>query len=230
MPGDSPRLPLAPYLFLLVAKALATSSHQAMNHDILRRIRLPNGTSQQLVSQFPDDVTFSLYGAERYLTATSTMLTTFELATGLTLNRQKCNIFWFSKHPPSAWIGTFGCTLAPPGMLSKLLRTRFGVSLHSVDGDQFLAAKITTKLKYWSSLYLSLVARAIVVNSVLLSTFRLFLSIWAGSFKILRSILGHSATICGQVLKSKHRLGYDGRMCAHQKRLECCVLLILSTS
>lgn len=57
-----------------------------------------------------------------------------------------------------------------------------------VDIDEFLITKVTRKLRYWSSTHLSLAARAVVVNSVLLSTLWYFLSIWGGSKDILSKI------------------------------------------
>jgi hypothetical protein len=56
--------------------------------------------------------------------------------------------------------------------------------------DEFLYKKIQKKLQYWSSLFLSLAARAINVNSILLSTTWFFIHIWGGSDKVIRRIRG----------------------------------------
>lgn len=47
--------PLAPYLFLIVAEALATASKHAMDMGRLQGIILPDGATQQVLSQFADD-------------------------------------------------------------------------------------------------------------------------------------------------------------------------------
>lgn len=180
--------PIAPYLFLLVAEALATVSAHEVAQGRLRGIQLPEGGNQHVLTQFADDATYSLFGAPRYLTAASDILTEFGLATGLEINRSKCGLYWFGNDPPPRWLASFGCSIAPPGTLSKLLGTPFGVSLATTDVDQFLAGKIKAKLKYWSSIHLSLAARAVVVNSVLLSTLWYFISVWGGSTVVLRKI------------------------------------------
>jgi hypothetical protein len=61
--------------------------------------------------------------------------------------------------------------------LSKLLGTPFGLNLAIMDMDTFLEEKITKKLKYWINIHLSLAGRAIIVNTVLLSTLWFFISI-----------------------------------------------------
>jgi hypothetical protein len=48
--------------------------------------------------------------------------------------------------------------------------------------------KISRKLQYWCSLFLCLAARAVVVNSVLLSTLWYFFAIWGGSTIVVKRI------------------------------------------
>ncbi|KAG0605467.1 hypothetical protein M758_9G061900 [Ceratodon purpureus] len=180
--------PLAPYLFLLVAEALATASRHAISTGHLKGITLPDGATQQFLSQYAYDATFSLLGTARSLTTASTLLTDFGLATGLELNRTKCALYWFGPGPPPAWLSLFGCSVAAPHSLSRLLGTPFGVSLHTGDVDAFLTAKITRKLRYWASIHLSLAGRVVIANSVMLSTLWYFLSIWGGSKTVLNSI------------------------------------------
>lgn len=170
--------PLAPYLFLLVAEALATVTKRAVDSGSIKGIMLPDGATQQVLSQFADDTTFSLKGAERYLATTSAMLTEFGLATGLVLNRHKSSMYWYHTMPPPPWLQSFGFTVTPAQELSRLLGTPFGVDLETRDVDRFLANKLTTKLRYWTSVHLSLAGRVIIVNSILLSSLWYFLNIW----------------------------------------------------
>lgn len=180
--------PLAPYLFLIVAEALATSTYSAVGTGRLRGITLLDGSTQQVLSQFADDTTYSIRGTKRYLSEVSNLLVDFGHATGLTINRAKCALYWYGQGAPPQWLGIFGCEIAPPRALSKLLGTPFGITLDTDDVDAFLAAKITRKLSYWTTVHLSLAARAVVVNSVLLSSLWYFLSLWCGSKEILSSI------------------------------------------
>ncbi|KAG0623283.1 hypothetical protein M758_3G162400 [Ceratodon purpureus] len=183
--------PLAPYLFLFAAEALATATSHGTAQGTLRGIRLPDGHTQQVLTQYADDATFSVYGTEQYLRAASDLLHNFRLASGLVLNRGKCAIYWYSRPPPPPWLSSFGCSIAPPQALSKLLGTPFGISLNTVDVDEFLAAKVSKKLRYWTTIHLSLAGRAVIVNSVLLSTLWIRASLrnflWAGTEESSRS-------------------------------------------
>ncbi|OAE21132.1 hypothetical protein AXG93_872s1010 [Marchantia polymorpha subsp. ruderalis] len=120
--------------------------------------------------QFADYATFLLLYLEQKLLVASSLLIAFGTTTGFMLNRHKCGIYWYAVHPPPTWLVLFGCTIAPLGSLSKLLDTPFEVSLVIAYVDQFLAAKISKKLKHWSSVHLSLAAKAVLMNYVLMST------------------------------------------------------------
>lgn len=75
---------------LLVAEALAIVSSQVLTKGRLRGILLPDGSTQQVLTHFADDATYSLFGAERFLHAASDLLLDFGLATNLKINRGKC--------------------------------------------------------------------------------------------------------------------------------------------
>lgn len=159
-----------------------------MGSGNLRGITLPDGVTQQTLSQFADHTTYSIRGTERYLGAVSTLLDDFGLATGLKINRGKCVLYWYGPGVPPQWLGSFGCAIAVLGALSKLLGTPFGITLETANVDEFLANKISKKLQYWTTIHLSMAARTIIVNSVLLSTLWYFLSLWCGLRDILNSI------------------------------------------
>lgn len=162
--------PLAPFLFLIVAEALAYATQAAVAFGRLRGITLPDGTTQHTLSQFADDTTFALQGSRHNLKEASTLLEDFGQAIGLRLNRGKYALYWFGTTCLPQWVNSFGCQIAAPGELSKLLGTPFGISVESVDVDAFLATKITAKLKFWTTTQLSFAGRSVIVNSILLST------------------------------------------------------------
>lgn len=180
--------PLAPYLDFLVAETLSLAARRGVEQGSLRGIRLPGCGTQQILTQFADDATFLLFGSHRYMIAAFQLLQDFGQVTGLRINRAKCAIFYYGRDAQPGWLSTFGCQVAPPQTLYKMLGTPFGIDVATPNEDEFLQAKITKKLAYWSNLHLSLAGRSVVVNSVLLSTLWYFLSIWAGSKDILRKI------------------------------------------
>ena len=61
--------------------------------------------------------------------------------------------------------------------VSKLLGTPFGMSLASSNVDKFLLDMINKKLGFWCKLKHNAMGRAIIVNSVLLSSTIFFVSI-----------------------------------------------------
>lgn len=100
--------PLAPLLFLLVAEALAEGTQAALREGTLRGITLPDGESQQILTQFADDATFSIHSSAQYLATASELMDKFGLASGLYINRSKCALYWYGNDPP------------PPTLVAKL--------------------------------------------------------------------------------------------------------------
>lgn len=143
-----------------------------------------------MLTQFTDDATFTLQGSRQYLEATSALMDLFGMVSGLHINRAKCSLYWFGTEPPPHWTHTFGCQVVTDNSVTRFLGTPFGLSPAVQDFDHFLITKVTRKLRYWTSTHLSLAARAVVVNSILLSTLWYFLNIWGGSKDILHTIRG----------------------------------------
>jgi hypothetical protein len=210
--------PLAPYLFLLVGETLHAATRVAVAANKLSGIVLPDGVSQQTLLQYADDTTFTLVGEERNLLAISSLLQDFGHATGLVYNTRKSVLYWFSPLIPPRWLQSFGCQIAQTQDLSKLLGTPFGISLETNDVDAFLQQKITKKLNYWNSQFLSLTARRVIVNSILLSTLWFFIHIWAGSNSIIKKIRASLRDYLwsGTEVRAIARVGWDD-CCADKK-------------
>jgi hypothetical protein len=132
-----------------------------------------------------------LQGEERNLRRLIQLLDEFSMASGLHINWDKSVAYWFSPNPAPPWLATFAFPWAQDGALSKLLGTAFGLNLAIQDVDSFLYDKVTKKLRYWVTTKLSLAGRAVIVNSVLMSTLWFFVSIWGGSREVIRKIKGH---------------------------------------
>jgi hypothetical protein len=179
---------LAPYLFLLIAETLNATAKATMSTGTLHDIQFPNHDKCQLLLSFADDTTFTLERVEFYLCNLVQLLRSFAQASGLYINWEKSIAYWFTPDPTPPWLAIFDFPWAIEHSLSKLLGTPFGLNLVIEDVDNFLLGKITKKIDYWVNVHLSLAAKAIIVNSILLSTLWYFISIWRGSLQILRWI------------------------------------------
>ena len=182
--------PLAPYLFLIVAEALNAMISQEMRAGRIQGISLSFEGCQQIIAQYANNTSFTLYGDEVKVRWLVYLLETFCLATGLVLNWTKSNDYWKQKggvdRPP--WTDMLGITWADVEGVSKLLGAPFGLSLATKDVDSFLLDKLSKKLVHWSSTKLNPTGRSIVANSVLLSSTFFFFSIWGGSKKGVKKI------------------------------------------
>ena len=182
--------PLAPYLFLIVAEVLNAMVSQEMRAERVQGINLPFEGRQQIIAQYADDTSFTLFGNKEKVTCLVYLLETFCLATGLVLNWTKSSGYWKQKgvvvRPP--WTDLLGITWADEEGVSKLLGAPFGLSLATKDVDSFLLDKLSKKLVHWSTTKLNPTGRSIVANSVLLSSTFFFLSIWGRSKKGVKKL------------------------------------------
>ena len=177
--------PLALYLFLIVAEVLNAMVSQEMREGRVQGISLPFEGRQQIIAQYADDTSFTLFGDEEKVRCLVYLLETFCMATGLMLNWTKSNGYWKHKgyvvQPP--WTNMLRITWANEEEVSKLVEAPFGLSLATKDVDSFLFDKLTKKLVHWSTTKINSTSRSVVANNVLLSSTFFFLSIWGGSRK-----------------------------------------------
>ena len=148
-------------------------------------ISLPFEGRQQIIVQYADDTSFTLFRDKEKVRCLVYLLEMFCLATGLVLNWMKSSGYWKQKggvdRPP--WTDMLSITWADEEGVSKLLGAPFGLSLATKDVDSFLLDKLSKKLVHWSTTKLNPTGESIVANSVLLSSTFFFLSIWGGSEK-----------------------------------------------
>ena len=86
--------PLAPYLFLIVTEVLNAMVSQEMRAGRVQGISLPFEGRQQIIAQYADDTSFTLFGNEEKVRCLVYLLETFCLATELVLNWSKSNGYW----------------------------------------------------------------------------------------------------------------------------------------
>lgn len=173
--------PLAPYFFLLVAEALNMAIKEEQRRGRIMGIWLPDNDLHQFISQFADNMGFSILGQEEVLRNIVAFIQRFGLASGLQVNWIKSVRYWFVQIPRPTWTNQFGLTWAWAVSLSTLLGAPFGITFDTLNIDTFFQHKIGKKLSYWSTQRLSLASKATIVNAVLLSTLYYFISIWCGS-------------------------------------------------
>lgn len=82
--------PLSPYLFILTVEPLATAIKR--NKDI-KGVKI--GDIESILSQYADDVQFTLDGSEKSLNETLTTLEQFGKISGLKMNTEKTRALWF---------------------------------------------------------------------------------------------------------------------------------------
>ena len=178
----------APFLFLFVGEALHLAFMKAFAGGNTSGYIAPRGSKQQLLVQYADDTNYTLLSTRDNMVAITRLLELFAQATGLTTNWDKSTAYFFGSGQPLVWMQEFTCPWAILGHLGKLFGLPLGIDVHTADIDQFLVDKIEKKLSYWTTLKLSLAARSVVVNAVLLSTLWFFVSLWRGSLQVTRKI------------------------------------------
>ena len=82
--------PLSPYLFILAVEPLATAIKR--NKDI-KGVKI--GDVESILSQYADDIQFTLDGSEKSLTLTLNTLEEFGKISGLKMNTEKTRALWF---------------------------------------------------------------------------------------------------------------------------------------
>ena len=179
---------VAPYLFLVIGEALQVVRMAVQQIRELTSISLPSGRHQQLISQYADDMSLSLFGMRPIFQALISLLQTFKRAFGMKVTWNKSIAYYFSRNRLSDQLQQFECVWAEDHSLSKLLGIPFSMNLATEDVDAFLFNKLTTKITFWHIQQLSVVARAAIVTSVLASLLWYFTSIWARSSALLQKI------------------------------------------
>ena len=116
----------------------------------LKGINLPQGVSQQIISQYVDDTSF-LVKAEKKprinrLPCKNPTQVWYNLWTWNQL--AKSVAYWCGQGWVPRWVGIYQWKWAANGDLSKLLGTPFGLKLELQDIDQLFIVRVKGKPKY----------------------------------------------------------------------------------
>jgi hypothetical protein len=110
--------PLVPYFFLLVGEALHAATRAAIQAGDHLGILLPDRLTQQTLSPYADDTTYSLAGMESNIHTITNLLSCFQIAAGLVYNPQKSVTYWIGHGAPPPWLQVFECQVAVENQLS----------------------------------------------------------------------------------------------------------------
>lgn len=121
--------PLAPYLFIITAKALNATIKHARRFDNLKGITIHQCNSQQIISQYANDMSFTMKVEETTVVDNLVgILHKFGIASGLEINWHKCVAYWCSQGQPPSWAEKYPWKWAANGDLSKLISKPFGTT------------------------------------------------------------------------------------------------------
>lgn len=144
--------------------------------------------SQQIISQYVDDMSFTVRMEESNVDKFLGILHKFRTTFGLEINQHKFVAYWCGRGLRLGWVEKYHWKWAANGNLSKLLGMPFGLDLELRHVDQIWRNRVKSKLKYWSSTTLLLAWQILIVNKVFMSSCWYFITVWASSKRILGKI------------------------------------------
>lgn len=171
--------PLAPYLFLFFAEALSLFlSTQAPS---IPGMLLPIAVGQQtelLDSEYADDTLLITKYSAATLDRVRGLIDIFCAASGARVNWNKSSGILIGTDAYSDWGVADGFTCLQPGQSCRYLGFQIGIDVSPAQQFTPVLDSIRRKLSHWSTCYLSLAGRALVVNQVLLATAWYIASCW----------------------------------------------------
>jgi len=180
--------PLSPYLFILMAEGLGRTIRAFHQNQAIRGIKLFQDLEAQTHQQFVDDTMLMGHASVQEAKAIKAVLHLFSQASGLDINVDKSQIFFFNtpgitKRNILRILGFQGSSLP-----SKYLGAPLSESTLKKVSWQELLEKIRQKLASWTFRSLNLASRLILVKSVLQSMPTYLFSVLGAPKGILKEI------------------------------------------
>lgn len=160
--------PFAPYLYLIISDVL----DYIVNSDVygIKGLRLPDGSTVR-ISCFADDTALYLTGIPENLRKAFLVIEKFGAASGAKLNWDKSRAIWASSEARTwSWGEELGLQWVAYGDTVRYLGFPFGANLAPKDLDGKVLLQVRTKLNAWGGKRLSLAARVLVANQVVLAS------------------------------------------------------------
>ena len=157
----------------------------------IKGLILPDG-SELRDEMFADDTNLYLLGTKENMQKAYQVLDRFCQASSAKINWAKCSAIWASDQPQDwSWGEELGLKWIAPGQSTRYLSFPVGYRINQKDKNDKVLQQVRTKLAAWSPRKLSLAARILVTNQVVLA------SIWyiASCADLDKSILQKARTM-----------------------------------
>ncbi|XP_062085791.1 uncharacterized protein LOC133791900 [Humulus lupulus] len=187
--------PISPLLFVLVMEYFTRLLIQATKNKEFRYH--PSCKKLKLVSLcFADDLVLFCKGAARSVQIIKDCFKSFSLASSLTTNLDKSQVYFGGLAEKEAKIILERLQFAEGSFLLKYLGIPLRPTKWKAGGCAAIIKKIHTKLHHWSSRHLSFVGRAQLIHSVLLG----IRSFWMSIFLLPKSAINEIDQLCRRFL------------------------------
>ncbi len=179
--------PLPPYLFLLVAEALARMTARVAGNGLLSPVG-PNDRSKVSIIQYVDDTFFFCAAKKKLIRNLLFVWQLFEWASGLKVNRSKTELYYTGPHARRGerLADALGCKVGALPIQYLGLPLRVG-SLRKDDWRPIIS-RVEKRLERWQAKLLSQGGQLFLVNSVLANIPLYFLSVFKAPKWVLKRI------------------------------------------
>ncbi|KAJ9562034.1 hypothetical protein OSB04_007194 [Centaurea solstitialis] len=180
--------PMAPFLFLVVAKGMHVMVEEAIKKGLFKGLKVGNGGVTLSHLQYADDVVFfGEWGTENIVNLVKLLKCFYEVS-GLKVNINKCNIFGIGV-PEEDVLGSARVVECGSGSLPfTYLGLPVGVSMEKVAHWEKVIIKFKNKLSSWKAKWLSFGGRLSLVKSVLSSLPLYYFSLFQAPVSVIKSL------------------------------------------
>ncbi len=181
--------PLAPFLFLVVAKGLSGLVRQAMQSKLLTGLKIGKNELEVCILQYADDTLFLCESTFSNVVTLKAILRGFELASGLKINFHKSKLAGINvlSNEVVVYSKTLNCTqMVVP---FKYLGLEVGGNPRKKLFWEPVITKLKARLSVWKGRFLSMAGRICLINSVISAIPLYYLSLYRAPETVCKSII-----------------------------------------